>query len=126
MPDFPENHYNAYLDGMEEPYDLDGETDDEGQQHPFISPSFIPDYGCRSEDEHPDIPKGLTQEERDTDHLVEYFAGWIACHWEKYRRFVVLSHHKHQPRWKDWNHVSIAALSPLREILTQILSQLTH
>lgn len=106
IPDFPEGHHNSYVDGLDDPYDLDGETDDEGQQHPFISPPSLMDYGSRKEDAHPDIPKGLTQSERDTDHLVEYYAGWGFCHWEHFRRFVVLTHNAHQPRWKAWNHVS--------------------
>ncbi|EEP79270.1 predicted protein [Uncinocarpus reesii 1704] len=87
------------------PISFDGESDDEGQPQPLVSPSFIPDYGSRQEDEHEDIPKGLLQEERNTDHLVEYFAGWAICNCDRYRRFVTLSHYKPQPRWKKWQHI---------------------
>ncbi|TPX23689.1 hypothetical protein DIZ76_013025 [Coccidioides immitis] len=104
IPEYPEGHYNWY-NGDGSPDSLDGETDDEGQHHPFISPSFIPDYGSRKEDAHENIPKGLSQEERNMDHLVEYFAGWAICNCDKYRRFIVLSHHKPLAKWKKWQHL---------------------
>ncbi|KAI1919923.1 hypothetical protein LOZ60_006729 [Ophidiomyces ophidiicola] len=97
------SHCNVYHESS--PDSLDGETDDEGQSHPFVSPRSIPRYGSRTENEHEDIPKGLSQDERNTDHLVEYFAGWAICNCHKFRKFVVLSHYKPQPRWKKWQHI---------------------
>ncbi|EEH37676.2 hypothetical protein PAAG_08094 [Paracoccidioides lutzii Pb01] len=106
IPKYPEGHYNTYRrEGS--PDSLDGLTDDEGQHHPFISTREIPDYGSRREDDHPDIPRGLVQAERDTDHLVEYFAGHALIHAEKFRRFIVLTTHKPQPRWRAWTHLEI-------------------
>ncbi|EEH43475.2 uncharacterized protein PADG_08400 [Paracoccidioides brasiliensis Pb18] len=106
IPKYPEGHYNTYRrEGS--PDSLDGLTDDEGQHHPFISTREIPDYGSRREDDHPGIPRGLAQAERDTDHLVEYFAGHALIHAEKFRRFIVLTTHKPQPRWRAWTHLEI-------------------
>ncbi|OJD11626.1 hypothetical protein AJ78_07639 [Emergomyces pasteurianus Ep9510] len=106
IPDYPAGHYNTYRrDGS--PDSLDGFTDEEGQHHPFISTREIPDYGSRVEDDHPNIPRGLTQAERDTDHLVEYFAGYALIHADRFRRFVVLTTHKPQPRWQAWTHIEI-------------------
>jgi hypothetical protein len=89
-----------------DPYDLDGVYNPD-LEHPIISPAKLPNYGCRPEDEHPGIPKGLNQGQRDTDHLVEFFAGWgiINCH--RFRRFIVVtSFTEPLSRWKSWNHVS--------------------
>ncbi|PGH18839.1 hypothetical protein AJ79_00252 [Helicocarpus griseus UAMH5409] len=106
IPEYPLGHYNTYRrEGS--PDSLDGLTDDEGQHHPFISTREIPDYGSRREDDHPNIPKGLTQTERDTDHLVEYFAGYALMNADKFRRFVVLTTHKPQPRWQAWSHIEV-------------------
>src|SRR5215471_4616681 len=76
IPEYPVGHYNTCRGRNGSPDSLDGRTDDEGQHHPFISTRILPDYGSRPENDHPMIPKGLSQEERNTDHLVEYFAGW--------------------------------------------------
>ncbi|KAK2746211.1 hypothetical protein FQN57_003333 [Myotisia sp. PD_48] len=89
------------------PESLDGETDDEGQHHPIISTSYLPDYGKRAENDHPMIPRGLTQEERNTDHLIEYFAGWGILNCNKYRHFLALTYFRPQPRWKGFNHIDV-------------------
>ncbi|OAX82881.1 hypothetical protein ACJ72_02763 [Emergomyces africanus] len=118
IPEYPVGHYNTYRrEGS--PESLDGLTDDEGQHHPFISTREIPDYGSRNEDDHPDIPKGLTQAERDTDHLVEYFTGYALIHADRFRRFVVLTTHKPQPRWQAWTHIEIMHYPEFkRELIT--------
>ncbi|PGH06022.1 hypothetical protein GX51_02613 [Blastomyces parvus] len=106
IPEYPMGHYNTYRrEGS--PDSLDGLTDDEGQHHPFISTREIPDYGSRREDDHPNIPKGLTQEERDADHLIEYFAAYALIHADRFRRFVVLTTQKPQPRWQAWTHIEV-------------------
>ncbi|KAK2800772.1 hypothetical protein FQN51_005912 [Onygenales sp. PD_10] len=106
IPKYPDGHYNTYR-RADSPDTLDGLTDDEGQHHPFISPRDIPDYGSRQENDEPLIPKGLTQKERDTDHLVEYFAGYGLVNVEKFRRFVVITTHNPQPRWLKWSHIEV-------------------
>lgn len=105
IPDYPVGHEN-FDRSSEEPQSLDGESDAEGYHHPLVSTAYMPGYGYRDENEHKDIPKGLTQEERDTDHLVEYFAGWCWLHAPEFRRYIVLAWLKPQPRWKQWHHVS--------------------
>lgn len=90
-----------------EPRDLDG-IFDPSIEHPIISPAKLPNYGQRSENDDPAIPKGLTQAQRDTDHLVEFFAGWglVNCH--RFRRFIVVtSFTEPLSRWKTWNHVRL-------------------
>ncbi|EFR00799.1 hypothetical protein MGYG_03804 [Nannizzia gypsea CBS 118893] len=89
------------------PGSLDRETGDEGQPSVIMSTRHIPDYGVRSEDEHPDIPKDLTQEQRNTDHLIEYFAGWAITNVENFRYFPVLVYSMPQPRWEKWSHIEI-------------------
>ena len=74
----------------------------------------IPGYGTRTETQNPDIPKGLTQNERDADHLVEAFAGWTLANATRLRRNVVITNCKNQTmlrRWKDWGHVSVLQVS---------------
>lgn len=101
----------------EKPPHLEGEREDDGTHNPVISFRSIYNYGHRQEDEHPAIPKGLTQEQRDTDHLVEFFGGWSIVNIHKFRRFIVVSHHT-QDRWKAWNHVSynFFSIPPLLQI----------
>ena len=74
---------------------------------PVISPNSLANYGTRKEDEHPDIPKGLTQEQRNADHLVEFFAGWGLVNCDKFRRFVVVTGVKPEQRWLSWNHLEL-------------------
>ncbi|KAM5485153.1 hypothetical protein McanCB56680_002073 [Microsporum canis] len=105
IPDSTGGQYSTYREAS--PESLDGETDDEGQHHVIISTCHLPGYGSRSEQDHPNIPKGLTQEERNIDHLVEYFAGWAITNVENFRYFPVLTHRVLQPRWKNWSHVEV-------------------
>ena len=108
IPEYPASHFN-YGKRQGSPEELDGLTDDEGQHHPFISPSSLPNYNSRRQDEHDAIPKGVSQEQRDADQLIEHFALWTLNNCHKYRKFFVLTHFKSQPRWGKWHHVSILA-----------------
>ncbi|RJE19656.1 Chromo domain protein [Aspergillus sclerotialis] len=74
---------------------------------PVISPSHLPGYGSRKEDDHPFIPKGLTQEQRNADHLMEFFAGLGLVHCDKFRRFIVITNLKPEPRWLSWQHIEL-------------------
>ncbi|KAJ5727596.1 hypothetical protein N7493_005416 [Penicillium malachiteum] len=68
------------------------------------------DYGTRSESDDSRIPKGLTQEERNADHLVEAFAGWMIIESARFRKTVVISNHTNQNlmlRWPIWGHVNV-------------------
>ncbi|RAL02433.1 putative Chromo domain protein Chp1p [Aspergillus ibericus CBS 121593] len=85
---------------------LTGATDEYFESN-AISPPNLPSYGSRTEDDNPDIPKGLTQDHRNTDHLVEFFAGWGLVHRHRYRRFVVLTRLKPLPRWEAWQHLEL-------------------
>jgi chromo domain-containing protein 1 len=106
IPPYPVTHQNAWI-GPEEVEHLDGETDDDGQVHPFVSVRNIPKYGSRREDDHRKVPKGMTQEERNKDHLMEWFAGWAIGHMEEFRKFTIISRLPHLERWKKWHHVSL-------------------
>ncbi|KAJ5793152.1 uncharacterized protein N7503_009130 [Penicillium pulvis] len=67
-------------------------------------------YGQRTGAEHPDIPKGLTQDERNADHLVEAFAGWMLMNATRFRRMAVISDQRNEAlllRWSAWGHLTI-------------------
>ncbi|GAA83540.1 chromo domain protein [Aspergillus luchuensis IFO 4308] len=72
-----------------------------------ISPPSLPNYGTRTEADNPDIPKGLTQDQRNADHLIEFFAGWGLVHRHRYRRLLVLTQTTPLDRWKEWQHIDI-------------------
>ena len=74
---------------------------------PIISPSNLPGYGSRKENAHPFVPKGLTQEQRNADHLMEFFASWSLAHCDKFRRFIIVTHLKPEPRWLSWQHIEL-------------------
>ncbi|KAJ6011449.1 hypothetical protein N7451_002861 [Penicillium sp. IBT 35674x] len=67
-------------------------------------------YGQRTGAEHADIPKGLTQDERNADHLVEAFAGWMLMNATRFRRMAVISEQRNEAllsRWSAWGHLTI-------------------
>lgn len=67
-------------------------------------------YGQRTGTEHPNIPKGLTQDERNADHLVEAFAGWMQMNATRFRRMAVVSNQRNEAllsRWSAWGHLNI-------------------
>jgi hypothetical protein len=88
-----------------EPRDLDSVLNP-FLESPIISQSNFPQYGERQESDFHEIPMGLTQEQRDTDHLCEWFAAWAIIHAAFFRRFCVITTHPLQPRWQSWHHVS--------------------
>lgn len=85
---------------------LDGIHDDFSEKR-VISLHSLPLYGSRTEDDCPDLPKGLTQEQRNTDHLAEFFAGWALVNSHRFRRFVIVTSLKPLQRWSAWNHIDI-------------------
>ncbi|KAJ9405906.1 hypothetical protein DTO045G8_6417 [Paecilomyces variotii] len=97
--------YHYHHDPQNPPH-LEGAREEDGTHNPVISFRSIPSYGHRQEDEHDAIPKGLRQDQRDTDHLVEFFAGWSIINSHRFRRFIVASHYS-QERWKAWNHLEL-------------------
>lgn len=80
-------------------------------ESPIISLADIHNYGSRADSDSPDIPRGLTQEARDTDHLCEFFAGWAILHAPLYRKFAIVTTMEVQKRWTDWQHVRLPFLS---------------
>lgn len=72
-----------------------------------ISPLSIPKYGSRGESDQPAIPRNLTQDERNADHLFEFFAGWALANCHKFRRFIVATTVNSVHRWESWNHLDI-------------------
>ncbi|RHZ72359.1 hypothetical protein CDV55_106049 [Aspergillus turcosus] len=84
-----------------------GVVGDEHHEDPVISFDAIPLYGSRTEDDDASIPNGLTQEQRNTDHLAEFFAGWAIVNNHRFRRFVMLTAVQPLPRWLAWEHVEI-------------------
>lgn len=68
----------------------------------------IAGYGSRSENDSPSIPRGLSQQERDMDHLAETFAGWALTKSDCFRRMFILSSVKLptlRERWQNWGHL---------------------
>lgn len=109
IPDYIWSHENFWIPA-DEPEHFDGETDNIGQAYPVVSVRNLPKYGSRTEDDHPKVPKGLTQAQRNEDHLVEWFAGWAIMKSDKYRKFTVISRKPHLERWKKMHHVRFPAL----------------
>ncbi|RDW70733.1 putative Chromo domain protein Chp1p [Aspergillus mulundensis] len=73
----------------------------------IISPPTLPKYGFRTADDSPDIPKNCTQEQRNTDHLGEFFAGYALLNAHRFRRFYMITSLEHLERWKKWHHIEI-------------------
>lgn len=70
----------------------------------------LPKYGARTEADNPEIPKGLTQAERDADHLVEAFAGFTIVNAARFRKTSVITSIRHPDllsRWDKWGHVVV-------------------
>jgi hypothetical protein len=75
-----------------------------------FAPEAIPNWGSRQEDDYPGISKGLTQDERNMDHLVEWFAGWTLFNKANTRKTTVITHTKNRAlirRWNEWGHVTV-------------------
>ncbi|KAJ6093352.1 hypothetical protein N7486_008641 [Penicillium sp. IBT 16267x] len=67
-------------------------------------------YGQRTGAEHPNIPKDLTQDERNADHLVEAFAGWMQMNATRFRRMAVVTFQSNKAllsRWSAWGHLNV-------------------
>ena len=88
---------------------LDGHSDEDGTVQPIVSWNLIPNYGKRQDGDYPEdplIPRGLSQEHRNEDHLAEFFSAWAIQECDRFRRFVFVVTGGHvEPRWKDWNQV---------------------
>lgn len=72
-----------------------------------VSPLRMPNYGVRQKSDYPNLPVGLTQPQRNADHLIEFFAGWALANSHKFRRFTVVTAVKPVQRWEPWNHLDI-------------------
>ncbi|KAJ5093103.1 hypothetical protein N7456_008964 [Penicillium angulare] len=93
-------------------FDPDTLEDIETYWHPSndIASLDIPEYGSRPEDDHPDSLKGLTQDERNADQLVETFAWWLLANSFAFRKTIVISNQTNQAlraRWSSWGHVHV-------------------
>ncbi|KAL4972570.1 hypothetical protein BDW66DRAFT_120518 [Aspergillus desertorum] len=73
-----------------------------------ISPPTLPKYGFRTADDSPEIPKDCTQEQRNADHLGEFFAGYSLVHAHRFRRFYMITALEPLERWKNWQHVTVS------------------
>lgn len=100
---------NNTIDGLFDPDSLDARYP--GENTNVLSFLSIPDYGSRSENDHPSIPKNLTQEQRNEDHVVECFAGWGLVYGARFRRFIVITRpdplHILSQRWQSWGHLEV-------------------
>ncbi|PLN78742.1 hypothetical protein BDW42DRAFT_174275 [Aspergillus taichungensis] len=85
---------------------LSGDSDGYHESQ-VISPPNLPNYGSRSEDDNPNIPQGLTQEHRNTDHLAEFFAGWALVNSHVFRHFHIVTRMPPLDRWSAWQHVDV-------------------
>ncbi|KAL4802784.1 hypothetical protein BDV18DRAFT_61155 [Aspergillus unguis] len=72
-----------------------------------ISPPILPNYGSRTADDSSGIPKECNQEQRNTDHLGEFFAGWSLTNAHRFRRFFMVTALEPLERWKKWQHVQL-------------------
>lgn len=75
-----------------------------------FAPEIIPNWGFREEEDNPEIPKGLSQDERNMDHLVELFTAWTLLRKAHNRKTVVITDSKSQilhRRWESWGHVTV-------------------
>lgn len=59
-------------------------------------------------DDSPEIPKDCTQEQRNADHLGEFFAGYSLIHAHRFRRFYIITALEPLERWKKWQHVTVS------------------
>ncbi|KAL5052143.1 hypothetical protein BDW71DRAFT_170259 [Aspergillus fruticulosus] len=73
-----------------------------------ISPPTLPKYGFRTADDSPEIHKDCTQEQRNADHLGEFFAGYSLVHAHRFRRFYMITALEPLERWKKWQHVTVS------------------
>jgi len=75
-----------------------------------FAPELIRNWGSRGEEDNPKIPRGLSQDERNTDHLVELFTGWTLLNKACTRKTVVITNVKNKAllhRWEQWGHVAL-------------------
>ncbi|RAL12054.1 putative Chromo domain protein Chp1p [Aspergillus homomorphus CBS 101889] len=86
---------------------LPGSTDEFFESN-VISPPDLPGYGLRTQQESPDLPVGSSREVLDTDHLIEFFAGWALVNSHLYRKFMVVTSQK-ESRWEQWEHIELKA-----------------
>ncbi|KAJ5607830.1 hypothetical protein N7537_004449 [Penicillium hordei] len=70
-----------------------------------IAPS-LNEYGTRTEHHSLKIEDKV---ERDTDHLIEFFAGWSLVHIPRFRNFVAVTSlgPLTGPRWDEWGHITV-------------------
>ncbi|CBF89670.1 putative Chromo domain protein Chp1p [Aspergillus nidulans FGSC A4] len=73
-----------------------------------ISPPALPKYGFRTADDSLEIPKNCSQEQRNADHLSEFFAGYSLVHAHRFRRFYIITALEPLERWKKWQHVTVS------------------
>ncbi|KAI9372168.1 hypothetical protein BJX61DRAFT_459966 [Aspergillus egyptiacus] len=81
--------------------------DEDDTHRVVISLPSLPKYGSRTTEDSPNIPKDISQEYRNTDHLAEFFAGWSLVNADRFRRFVVLTCLPPLPRWNQWQHIEL-------------------
>ncbi|KAJ5167691.1 uncharacterized protein N7482_003285 [Penicillium canariense] len=70
-------------------------------------------YGERSEHVTPELPGGLTQTERNADHLAEAFAGWTLENTARVRKAYIISNCSNEAllkRWGRWAHVIVFSM----------------
>ncbi|KAL4782509.1 hypothetical protein BJX76DRAFT_332418 [Aspergillus varians] len=72
-----------------------------------VSPPTLPMYGYRTADDSPNIPRDCSQEQRDADHLAEFFAGWSLLNAHRFRRFFMVTALDPLERWTKWQHIDI-------------------
>ncbi|KAI5284306.1 hypothetical protein KEM54_001443 [Ascosphaera aggregata] len=82
---------------------------DEGQFNPFISMKYIPRYGVLRDSEVDDSLKGADDMMKNTDQLIEWFAGWSLMNVERFRKFTAVVNVKTKvlERWRKWAHIEV-------------------
>jgi hypothetical protein len=63
-------------------------------------------YGSRTE---LDEPKIKDKDERDADHLIEFYAGWALLNRQRFRHFAIATSIKIPAgsRWGSWGHIEV-------------------
>ncbi|KAL4916091.1 hypothetical protein BDW62DRAFT_203094 [Aspergillus aurantiobrunneus] len=73
----------------------------------ILSPPTLPMYGSRTADDSPNIPRNCSQEQRNSDHLAEFFAGWSLINAHRFRRFIMITALEPLERWTKWQHIDV-------------------
>lgn len=88
--------------GRDPPLSEDGFSDTSSDENLVISPSkrMMPEIGEWWEE-------GIEGKEKATEHMVQYFCGWVIAKVREFRRFIIV-HPTEKPEWRQkYQHISL-------------------